>query len=95
MALENIVIGSELSPQDFVFNEATQMFELNLADGMARNPSGVWGINAATLEAMIAAAVTATGGLDVAAVQAIIDSTRRPLVSVSGRPIGDILAPRQ
>jgi hypothetical protein len=62
MALENIVIGSELSPQDFVFNEATQMFELNLADGMARNPSGVWGINAATLEAMITAAVNAAGG---------------------------------
>lgn len=77
MALDDVVVGSELDPRDLTFNQATQMFEVRLGAGMARDGSGVWSIDPAALAAAIAAAAPAgSGGLDAPTVQAMIDASR-------------------
>jgi len=54
MALEDVVVGTELSPVDFTWNEAAQRFELNLGAGFARGGDGPYTVDPATLAAIIA-----------------------------------------
>jgi len=75
MALEDIVVGLELDPRDIRWDEVSQTFQIQLGEGMARNPAGTWSLDPAALAAAIAAAAPAAApGLQPPEVQTMIDA---------------------
>lgn len=78
MAMDDVVVGSELDVRDFRFNVETGKFELNFGPGFARTADGPFTVDPATLATIIAPLI------DPAAIAAQVAPLIPPAASTSG-----------